>query len=154
MQITSWWGRLRPRQRSGIALAGLGGVLTILIAWLSSQREPPPGSTQALIAMLALAAQGAAAWLFNSDGRADPGLAVRSVGRLVGMAQRAREARVAAEAMATPGPNASELRQASGVLSVHLSYIEEAFIDAIEDWRVFHPHVVQQAEGTPSTDDE
>jgi hypothetical protein len=38
------------------------------------------------------------------------------------------------------------MRQAMGQLSVHLSYLEEGYIDAIEDWRVFHPDAVEKAE--------
>ena len=38
-----------------------------------------------------------------------------------------------------------------GMMSVHLSYIEDGLIGAVDDWRVFHPYAVEQAEG--STDD-
>lgn len=30
---------------------------------------------------------------------------------------------------------------------MHLSYIEEGFVEAVEDWRAFHPRVVGLAEG-------
>ena len=38
------------------------------------------------------------------------------------------------------------MRQAMGELSVHLSYLEEGYLNAIEDWRVFHPDAVEKAE--------
>jgi hypothetical protein len=40
-----------------------------------------------------------------------------------------------------------------GQLSVHLSYLEEGYIDAIEDWRVFHPDAVEKAERSENDPD-
>jgi hypothetical protein len=82
----------------------------------------------------------------SGDGKADPGLARRSVGRLVALAARAEGARQVTEALRERGATASEMKQAVGQLSVHLSYIEEGYLDAIEDWRVFHPDAVKKAE--------
>jgi len=33
-----------------------------------------------------------------------------------------------------------------GELSVNLSYLEEGYLNAIEDWRIFHPDAVEKAE--------
>jgi hypothetical protein len=38
------------------------------------------------------------------------------------------------------------MRQVVGELSVHLSYLEEGYLNAIEDWRVFHSAAVEKAE--------
>jgi hypothetical protein len=51
------------------------------------------------------------------------------------------------------GVQASELRDGMGNLSVHLSYLEEGFVDAIKDWETFHPNAVNKAE-RKSVDDE
>jgi 4-amino-4-deoxy-L-arabinose transferase-like glycosyltransferase len=144
--MRDWWRRLRPRQRWGGALALLGAGLTVLLAFLGNRSEPPAASTQALIALLAIMAQVGSAWSFSGDGKADPGLARRSVGRLVALAARAEGARQVTEALRERGATASEMKQAVGQLSVHLSYIEEGYLDAIEDWRVFHPDAVKKAE--------
>lgn len=147
------WGRLRPRQWAGGALAILGAGLTVLLAFLGNQQEPPPASTQAMIASLAILAQLGSAWTFAGHGKADPGLAQRSVARLVGLALRARASRLDAEMLQDGDANANALRSGIGELSVHLSYIEEGFVNAIEDWRVFHPYAVQQAERSRDPDE-
>lgn len=134
-------------------MAAFGASLTMLLAFLGNQSEPPAASTQALIAFLAILAQLGSAWVFSGDGRADPGLAERSVARLVGLAQRASTARFATESLHSSAANVSELRRAVGQVSVHLSYLEEGYVEAIEDWRVFHPHAVQKAEEGQGSDD-
>ncbi len=144
--MRAWWGRLRPRQRWGGLLATAGAGLTVLLAFLSNQTKPPAASTQALIALLAIFAQLGSAWAFAGVGKADPGLAERSVARLVGLAARASLARTMAEKCREENPGAPALRQAMGQLGVHLSYLEEGYIDAIDDWRVFHPEAVEKAE--------
>ncbi|GAB3055084.1 hypothetical protein GCM10027053_14860 [Intrasporangium mesophilum] len=153
--MRAWWGRLRTRQRLGGLLAVIGGGLTVLLAFLGNETEPPGASTQALIAFLAILAQLASAWAFSGDGKADPGLAQRSVGRLVGLAQRAEAARTAIETLQSANNvKAEQLRLALGQLSVHLSYIEEGYLDAVEDWRIFHPEAVQKAERSSDLDAE
>jgi hypothetical protein len=151
--MRAWWARLRPRQRIGGVLALLGVGLTVLLAFLSNRSEPPAASTQALIALLAILAQLGSAWTFSGDGKADPGLAQRSVGRLVGLALRADSARQLTERMHAGGATASEVKQAMGQVSVHLSYIEEGYLNAIEDWRVFHPYAVEKAERSGDVDE-
>jgi hypothetical protein len=146
--VVAWWKQLQPRQRWGGALAAVGAGLTVLLAFLSNQHKPPAASTQALIALLAILAQLGSAWAFSGVGKADPGLAERSVARLVGLATRASLAKAVAEKCrgTNPGVPASAIRQAMGELSVHLSYLEEGYLDAIDDWRVFHPDAVNKAE--------
>jgi hypothetical protein len=138
-------------------LAVVGAGLTVLLAFLGSVDEPPSASTQALIGFLAIMAQLGAAWVFSGEGKVDPTLAQRSVARLVRLARRAEGARREAELLAVKGIPAGHLREGVGHLSVHLSYLEEGYVDAIEDWRMFHPHAVDAAEEAierKSVDDE
>jgi len=144
--VRAWWKRLQPRQRWGGALAAAGAGLTVLLAFLSNQTKPPAASTQALIALLAILAQLGSAWAFSGVGKADPGLAERSVARLVGLAVRASLAKAMAEKCRETNPGVSAMRQAMGELSVNLSYLEEGYLNAIEDWRIFHPDAVEKAE--------
>jgi hypothetical protein len=144
--VRAWWGRLQPRQRWGALLATVGAGLTVLLAFLSNKANPPPASTQALIALTAILAQLGSAWVFSGVGKADPGLAERSVARLVGLATRASLAKTVAEKCRETNPGAPAMRQAMGELSVHLSYLEEGYIEAIEDWRIFHSDAVERAE--------
>ena len=39
--MRAWWKRLQPRQRWGGALAATGAGLTVLLAFLSNQTQPP-----------------------------------------------------------------------------------------------------------------
>ena len=144
--MRAWWKRLQARQKWGGALAAVGAGLTVLLAFLSNRTQPPAASTQALIALLAIFAQLGSAWAFSGAGKADPGLAERSVARLVGLAARASLARAMAEKCREANPGAPAMRQAMGELSVQLSYLEEGYLNAIDDWRVFHPDAVKKAE--------
>lgn len=123
-----------------------GAGLTVLLAFLSNRTKPPAASTQALIALLAILAQLGSVWVFSGVGKADPGLAERSVARLVGLAARASLAKSMAEKTREANPGAPVMRQVVGELSVHLSYLEEGYLDAVDDWRVFHPDAVERAE--------
>lgn len=151
--MRQWWRRQSSRRKLGGLLSLLGVGLTVALAFLGNEDEPPAASTQALIALLAILSQFGAAGVFSGDGRADPTLAQRSVARLIRMARRASEARLAAEALQTSGLQAAQMRAGVGELSVHLSYLEEGYLESIDDWRTFHPDAVQQAEGK-SLDDE
>lgn len=148
-----WWSHLRLRQRWGGALAVTGVVFTVLLALLGSRSSPPAASTQALLALLAILAQAGSAWVFSGDGKADPGLARRSVSRLVGLARHANEARLTAQTLKENSPTVAEFRHEIGPLSVHLSYLEEGLIEAVEDWRVFHPDAVARVESQEETND-
>jgi hypothetical protein len=149
----SWWKTLSVRRKWGGGLAAVGAVLTVALAFLGSKSEPPTASTQALIALLAILAQSGAAWAFSGEGKADPTLAQRSVARLFRLGQRAGQARVAAELLSVRGASVGDLREGMQQLSVHLSYLEEGFLDSIDDWRTFHSAAVEAAE-EKSVDDE
>jgi hypothetical protein len=138
---------MTARQCAGALSAVVGVGLTILLAFLGNTTKPPSASTQALIALLAIFAQAGSVWIFSGNGRADPTLAQRSVARLVGLAERASAARLTAEALYNGRFSVSEARQVLGQISVHLSYLEEGYLNAIDDWRVFHPRAVEEAEG-------
>ena len=146
--------RLRTSQRWGALLSLFGIGLTVLLAFLGNKQTPPAASTQALIALLAILAQLGAAWVFSGDGKADPTLAQRSVSRLFGLAVRANTAKKDAELLNSGKPTLTEFHQGVGQLSVHLSYLEEGYLNQIDDWRVFHPRAVEQAEGNKTDDDE
>lgn len=155
--MTTWWRDLPTRRKAGGALVIAGAGLTVLLAFLSNADEPPSASTQALIAFFAIVAQLGGAWTFSGEGRADPTLAQRSVSRLVRLAQRTATARLHAENLTRRGTPANDLRDGIGPLSVHLSYIEEGIVEAVEDWRSFHPRAVKTAEsgqGRTDIDDE
>ncbi len=126
----------------------LGAGLTVLLALLGNAKEPPPASTQGLIAVGAIAVQFGGAWLFSGEGRADPTLATRSVGHLLRLAARASLARNLAEQLNTTSATVPDVRKGIGELSVHLSYLEEGFIESVEDWKMFHANAVEQAEGS------
>lgn len=138
--------RWSARQVWGVILAVVGAGLTVLLAFLGNTKSPPPASSQASIAAFAILAQLGAAWVFSGHGRADPTLAQRSVARLFGYAQRANAARQLAEALHGDKVGIADMRQGIGQLSVHLSYLEEGYLYSIDDWRVFHPRAVEQAE--------
>ena len=106
-----------------------------------------------MLALLAILAQLGSAWTFSGDGKADPGLAQRSVGRLFALGRRAEAARLATERLQSSSAGAPELRRHVDQLSVHLSYLEEGYVEAIEDWRIFHPYAVYQAEGSQNDDE-
>lgn len=144
---------LSARKKWGGGLAAIGAALTVALAFLGSKTEPPAASTQALIALLAILAQSGAAWAFSGEGKADPTLAQRSVARLFRLGQRAGQAREAAELLSVKGSAVGDLREGMQQLSVHLSYLEEGFLDSIDDWRTFHSAAVEAAEGK-SVDDE
>ena len=146
--------RLRTSQRWGAVLSLFGIGLTVLLTFLGNKKTPPAASTQALIALLAILAQLGAAWVFSGDGKADPTLAQRSVARLFGLALRANAAKEAAELLSCGKPTLTEFHQGVGQLGVHLSYLEEGYLNQIDDWRAFYPRAVEQAEGNKTDDDE
>lgn len=155
--MTNWWRDLPTRRKVGGALVIAGAGLTVLLAFLGNADEPPSASTQALIAFFAIVTQLGGAWTFSGEGRADPSLAQRSVSRLVRLAQRTAAARAQAEGLTQRGTAAADLSDGVGHLSVHLSYIEEGIVEAVEDWRAFHPRAVKTAEdgqGRTDIDDE
>lgn len=151
--MRSWWRVIASRRTAGTLLVAVGAGLTILLTYLGNTKEPPAASTQGLTALLAILAQLGGAWIFSAEGKADPTLAERSVGRLVSIAQRARQARESAELLHTTKGLPPTVRLGIGQLSVHLSYLEEGVLHSIDDWRTFHPKAVTLAEGGSSDDE-
>jgi hypothetical protein len=150
----------QTRHRSPTGRQVLGGVLaviaagfTVALAIFGNTKSPPPASTQGLLAFLGILAQFGAVWAFAGHGKADPTLAQRSVGRLVNLAQQAHGAKLLAERMQAEDVTPAKARLGVGQLSVHLSYLEEGYIEAIDDWRMFHPKVVEDAERKTSDDE-
>ncbi len=144
--MRNWWHCLTVRTKVGASLAVLGVGLTALLAFLGNIDDPPSASVQALLAFFAIVAQLGGAWTFSGEGKADPTLAQRSVSRLVALARRAEDARQQAEALSARSTPVSDIRDGIGHISVHLSYLEEGLVEAVEDWRAFHPRAVKSAE--------
>lgn len=139
---------------AGSGLLAIGVALTVAIAVLGSSSKPASASTQALLTLMAALAQVGAALTFARIGRADPTLARSAVSRLIRLARRAIEGRQLADGLAVHDAVPAELRAAAGRLSVHLSYLEEGFVESVEDWRSFHPATVKNVEKGLSRDDE
>lgn len=138
----------------GISLVIVGIVSAVLLAYLGNSKAPPAASTQALIALVSIVAQVAAAFAFSNEGKPDPSHSQRSVARLYGLLARAETARVMAEALYEGGFAPRDVRMVNGQLSTHLSYLEEGYSDAIEDWRVFNPVAVIRAVSSATKKDE
>jgi hypothetical protein len=151
--MSEWWSSLSTRQRFGGALTVLAILMTLALAVLGSIRNPPGAGTQGLIALAAVCAQVGSVWIISTEGKAEPTMAQRAVGRLFRYGQHAAQARALAEGLSQKGVGAGDLRDGVRALNVHLSYLEEGYVESIEDWRVFHPRVVERAEGR-SPDDE
>lgn len=141
-----WLKQFKPRQWLGGVLALAAAGLTVVITFLGSQTKPPTSATQAVLAFFAICAQVGSVWAFSGVGKADPGLAERSVAHLYKLAARASAAKDLAELSTERQYALVALRKVIGELSVHLSYLEEGYIDAIDDWRIFHPDAVARAE--------
>jgi hypothetical protein len=111
--------------------------MTIWLGVLSAAPKQPSNATSALLVVLAAVLQGAGALQFSGAGRADPSLARASVRRLLHMAQRADVAEKAAQQAFESG-NAAEVRAVLGRISAELSYLQEGFLEAGDDWHEFH----------------
>ncbi len=139
---------LRSRRSWGVGLQLLTVAFAVLLAVVGGSDEPPSKATNAIIVMLVTAAQIGAAWAFSGDGKADPALAERSVGRLVHLAARAKQAEVRAQAAFETSGRTQVLHAEMGVLSTEFSWLSDGLIQAIDDWRTFHPQAVDRAERT------
>ncbi|WP_344838890.1 hypothetical protein [Kribbella ginsengisoli] len=120
-------------------------MAAVLLAYLGNTKTPPAASTQGFIALVSIVAQVGAGMAFSKDGKADPTHAQRSIGRLLTTAQRAKEARLLAEALYERKVTAAELRFGLGQLSTHLSYLEDGYAEAIADWGAFSPLAMELA---------
>ena len=138
----------------GGSLVAIGALLSVAVAVLGSRHTPPSASIQGLLAFVAIVIQVAAASTFARLGRADPALARSAASRLLRLARRAVEARQLAEGIAEQQGGPQAHKAAAGRLSVHLSYLEEGFVESVEDWRSFHPDAVGIAERNTLVDDE
>jgi hypothetical protein len=136
---------LVQRRTWGVALQVLTVGFAVLLAILGGGK-PPSTATNALIVIGVAAAQIGAAWAFSGEGKAHPALAERSVARLVGLASRARLAEARAQARFEETSRGQALHAEMGILSTEFSWISDGLVEAIEDWRTFHPKAVERAE--------
>ncbi|WP_433678973.1 hypothetical protein [Nocardia sp. CA-119907] len=123
-------------------------AIILVLAVLSGAEKPPTRSTNLLLGVVAASFQVAAGWLFSGVGKADPSHAEASARRLVTLGSRVAGARALAEQTFdrdNPKPTQAELRVVIGNLSVHLSYIENAVVDGVDDWRLVHGVAVERA---------
>lgn len=127
-EVTEWWVYLGWKQVLGY-LSALGGIgLTIATALTK-------GPNQLLIAVIAVFAQGIAAFLFAGQGRAQPAYAKRAVARLLRLAARAdRATKSASDNFEDKSLTPTRRRDDIGRLSVELSWITEGLSDAVADW--------------------
>lgn len=146
--------RWTGRQWLGGVLLLLGLGATVALAYVAGASNPPSQSVQVGLAALSILANSGATLTFSGIGRADPTHAQQSAARLIMLARQTAVARTAAETTFGGTSTKSELHTATGMMSVHLSYIEDGLVGAVEDWRVFHRHAVEQAEGSGDDDDE
>lgn len=147
------WRRLAGRQKLGSALTGFAVVLTLVVAALGTTSGPTPRAYALLLATFAAVAQFAAAWSFNGVGRADPVHSRRSVERLVLLAERAAEAESLATGAFEATTSRNGLKDCMGLISVHLSYIEEGAVQSMKDWIAVNPDAAQTLEGNGNDDD-
>lgn len=145
-RIRQWLHRRSARQALGAVLFTLGAGFTIGIAVAGNSEHPPSAGIQGFLALTAILSQGGAAWAFSAEGRADPGLATSAIGRLYRKGQQAGTARELVEHLYEHQPPVAEVRKHLGPLSVTLSSLEEGYVDAINDWRTFKPHIVEDIE--------
>lgn len=145
--------RLTWRQWLGgcLLLAGFGA--TIALAYVAGASKPPSQSVQVGLAALSILAGTGATITFSGVGRADPTHAQRSAARLFGLASQAANARTAAETAFSGNTTKADLHTTMGMMSVHFSYMEDGLVQAVEDWRVFHPFAVEQAEDIQDRND-
>lgn len=123
---------ISAKQAVGGFFALLGVVLTIVSAVVT-------GPNQLLTAVIAVFAQIAAAYLFAAEGRVHPSHAKRAFSRLLGLAERARQAERRAQDDFESNDKSAEDRQTQmGLLSVELSWIGDGLYSAAADWIAFN----------------
>lgn len=134
------WIKKPTTRASALVVVAFG--FTVAIALLGGTAET---SVLLLLTLLAGVFQYLGASKFHDAGRADPSLARSSVKRLLSFASRAQKARRAAETAYEVGQPA-EAKRLMGVLSAELSFLEEGYVQAIEDWREFHADALEDIE--------
>lgn len=139
-RLRGWWGQLGPTARARL----VGGLLIVasvaVTIWLgvrSTSKAPPTPSENAVLVILAGVLQIGGGATIAKVGRADPSHARSSVRRLLQIARRTSEARKQVEAAYDEQAHVKS-RPLLGQVSVHLSYIEDAAVLAVEDWTEFH----------------
>jgi hypothetical protein len=137
---------LTGRRTWGIGLQVVPVIFAVVLAVLGSSKHPPSAAVSAVIVLVIAGTQVGAGWLFSTEGKADPTLAERSVGRLVHLATRAQLAEQGAQAAFESNITAKELHAEMGKLSVELSWLGDGLVEAVDDWRMFHPQAVERAE--------
>lgn len=120
----------------GVALIAGSVAVTVWLGIRSASKEPPTLAESSVYVVFASVLQIAGGVTFAKVGRADPTHARSAVRRLHRMAVGAHSARIIVEQ--AEGQPAAKQQKALGEISVHLSYIEESAVDAIEDWNEFH----------------
>lgn len=135
------------RQIAGACLAIIGITLTLVLAVVSSQDQPPPAAMQGLLALSGIVAQLGSAWAFNGVGKPDPALAERAVSRLFRAAMRAKGINRDVEGLfesksdhRATGDDHARL----GQVSVMTGVLAEEIVEAIEDWNTFAPAAVSK----------
>ncbi|MDA0564607.1 hypothetical protein LG943_09735 [Streptomonospora sp. S1-112] len=139
---------LKTREVRDIGIASLlvllGFSLTVYLGFESGAEEQPTRGTSALIAVLSGVFQFMGAARFHAIGKADPTLARASVRRLHKMILRANATRILSEKLAEYSNIPTKHKNALGMISVNLSWIEEGLLDAVDDWREFHGRALRE----------
>lgn len=148
-QLRAWYDGLTGRQLIGVACSAAAVLLTLALSLVTTGSV----ATSLLFTIIVALFQFGAAWAFQGHGKADPTMARASVRRLVGLTFRAEGAELLAQQLYEyDGLDKDAVRRGVGQVSTHLSYLKDGYLDAIEDWREFHPRAVQAV--TEGVDDE
>ncbi len=128
-----------------LSIAAIGASACAAIAGaIAIAPTAPNGTSQVnvvqtvLFLVVAALLQAGAGLAFNRTGRADPSLARSAVRHLFQLVNRAAHARTLAEKHYESGTPA-DAKKAMGIISVELSFLEEGFATAAQDWAEFHP---------------
>jgi len=128
------WRHRRPIFGALLGLAGL--AVTIRLATSANSDDPPSVATNVVLVLVTAAFQLGSAWLFM--GAKPPvvhGAVVRgAIRRATGQGDRVQKARLLAEEAREKALTRTELRAVVGELGVHLSYIEDGYVDGVQDW--------------------
>jgi hypothetical protein len=136
-EVGEWWRYVGVKQILGYFCAAGGIGLTLATALTK-------GPNQLLLAVIAVFAQGIAAFLFAGHGKAQPAYAQRAVSRLLGLAERSNNATVIASAsFESKSVTPTQRRDDLGFLSSELSWISEGLRDAVADWIAINEPLVE-----------
>jgi hypothetical protein len=127
--------RTVARNKAVLSLTALSIVTTAFLAYTASS----PGEAVAL-AMLASICQILAS-IVSVKGRADPNFIKSAVGRLADIGVKIRLAELRAQTAYEQG-TPQVRREALGILSVTMSYLQEETRHAVEDWNNLNPEAV------------